>query len=94
MSEPARLIAPEKRGEDFDVTLRPQSLDEFTRRKAQQYDELAAEVAHMQEQYAQDLYSVRSEYEERLEQVATLIGSKDIPTSREVVIAAEVRIEG
>jgi Holliday junction DNA helicase RuvB len=30
MSEPARLIAPEKRGEDFDVTLRPQSLDEFT----------------------------------------------------------------
>jgi Holliday junction DNA helicase RuvB len=30
MSEPARLIAPDKRGEDFDVTLRPQSLDEFT----------------------------------------------------------------
>jgi len=30
MSEPARLISPEKRGEDLDVTLRPQSLDEFT----------------------------------------------------------------
>ncbi|NTG08444.1 Holliday junction branch migration DNA helicase RuvB [Rhizobium rhizogenes] len=30
MSEAARLISPEKRGEDLDVTLRPQSLDEFT----------------------------------------------------------------
>ncbi len=30
MSEPARLITPEKRGEDIDTTLRPQSLDEFT----------------------------------------------------------------
>lgn len=30
MSEAARLIAPEKRGEDLDATLRPQSLDEFT----------------------------------------------------------------
>ena len=30
MSEPARLISPEKRGEDIDATLRPQSLDEFT----------------------------------------------------------------
>ncbi|MQW97518.1 Holliday junction branch migration DNA helicase RuvB, partial [Sinorhizobium fredii] len=30
MTEAARLIAPEKRGEDLDATLRPQSLDEFT----------------------------------------------------------------
>ncbi|MBO9099365.1 MULTISPECIES: Holliday junction branch migration DNA helicase RuvB [Rhizobium] len=30
MTEPARLITPEKRGEDLDTTLRPQSLDEFT----------------------------------------------------------------
>ena len=30
MSDAARLISPEKRGEDLDVTLRPQSLDEFT----------------------------------------------------------------
>jgi Holliday junction DNA helicase RuvB len=30
MSEPARLLTPEKRGEDIDTTLRPQSLDEFT----------------------------------------------------------------
>ncbi|WP_457659439.1 hypothetical protein [Sinorhizobium medicae] len=30
MSEAARLIAPEKRGEDVDATLRPQTLDEFT----------------------------------------------------------------
>ncbi|MDW5314858.1 Holliday junction branch migration DNA helicase RuvB [Rhizobium sp. PL01] len=30
MSEEQRLIAPEKRGEDLDTTLRPQSLDEFT----------------------------------------------------------------
>ncbi|MFB2605396.1 AAA family ATPase, partial [Rhizobium phaseoli] len=30
MSEPARLISPEKRGEDLEMTLRPQSLDEFT----------------------------------------------------------------
>ena len=30
MSETARLITPEKRGEDLDTTLRPQSLDEFT----------------------------------------------------------------
>jgi Holliday junction DNA helicase RuvB len=30
MSEAARLISAEKRGEDLDVTLRPQSLDEFT----------------------------------------------------------------
>jgi len=30
MTEPARLITPEKRGEDLDTALRPQSLDEFT----------------------------------------------------------------
>ncbi|MBP1858997.1 Holliday junction branch migration DNA helicase RuvB [Rhizobium herbae] len=30
MSEEQRLITPEKRGEDLDTTLRPQSLDEFT----------------------------------------------------------------
>ena len=30
MTEETRLISPEKRGEDLDVTLRPQSLDEFT----------------------------------------------------------------
>ncbi|MDQ0321774.1 Holliday junction DNA helicase RuvB [Pararhizobium capsulatum DSM 1112] len=30
MNDPARLISPEKRGEDIDTTLRPQSLDEFT----------------------------------------------------------------
>src|ERR1041384_5622705 len=30
MPEPARLISAEKRGEDLDTTLRPQSLDEFT----------------------------------------------------------------
>ncbi|MDW9434781.1 Holliday junction branch migration DNA helicase RuvB [Sinorhizobium meliloti] len=30
MSEAARLIAPEKRGEDLDATMRPQTLDEFT----------------------------------------------------------------
>ncbi len=30
MTEAARLISPEKRGEDIDTTLRPQSLDEFT----------------------------------------------------------------
>ncbi len=30
MSEEQRLIAPEKRGEDLDTTLRPQTLDEFT----------------------------------------------------------------
>jgi holliday junction DNA helicase RuvB len=30
MTEPARLITPDKRGEDLDTTLRPQSLDEFT----------------------------------------------------------------
>ena len=30
MSEAPRLITPEKRGEDLDTTLRPQSLDEFT----------------------------------------------------------------
>ncbi len=30
MTEPARLISSEKRGEDLDVALRPQSLDEFT----------------------------------------------------------------
>ncbi|EAU41302.1 holliday junction DNA helicase protein [Fulvimarina pelagi HTCC2506] len=29
MSETSRLIAPEKRGEDIDMTLRPQALDEF-----------------------------------------------------------------
>ncbi len=30
MSDDSRLIAPDKRGEDIDMTLRPQSLDEFT----------------------------------------------------------------
>ncbi|MET0748108.1 MAG: Holliday junction branch migration DNA helicase RuvB, partial [Rhizobium sp.] len=30
MTEPARLITPDKRGEDLDTTLRPQTLDEFT----------------------------------------------------------------
>jgi holliday junction DNA helicase RuvB len=30
MSDAARLITPEKRGEDIDTTLRPQSLDDFT----------------------------------------------------------------
>ncbi len=30
MSDENRLITPEKRGEDLDTTLRPQSLDEFT----------------------------------------------------------------
>lgn len=30
MSDTARLISPDKRGEDIDTTLRPQSLDEFT----------------------------------------------------------------
>jgi holliday junction DNA helicase RuvB len=30
MSEEQRLITPEKRGEDLDTTLRPQTLDEFT----------------------------------------------------------------
>ncbi|WP_075291322.1 Holliday junction branch migration DNA helicase RuvB [Pararhizobium arenae] len=30
MNDPARLVTPEKRGEDIDTTLRPQSLDEFT----------------------------------------------------------------
>ena len=30
MSETDRLISPDKRGEDVDATLRPQSLDEFT----------------------------------------------------------------
>jgi Holliday junction DNA helicase RuvB len=30
MSDPARLITPEKRGEDIDATLRPQTLDDFT----------------------------------------------------------------
>ncbi len=30
MSDAARLIAPEKRGEDLDATMRPQTLDEFT----------------------------------------------------------------
>lgn len=30
MSEPSRLIGAEKRGEDVDTTLRPQSLDDFT----------------------------------------------------------------
>jgi Holliday junction DNA helicase RuvB len=30
MTDAARLITPEKRGEDLDTTLRPQSLDEFT----------------------------------------------------------------
>jgi Holliday junction DNA helicase RuvB len=30
MSDPARLISPDKRGEDADISLRPQSLDDFT----------------------------------------------------------------
>ena len=30
MTDAARLITPEKRGEDLDATMRPQSLDEFT----------------------------------------------------------------
>ncbi|WP_438751919.1 Holliday junction branch migration DNA helicase RuvB [Pararhizobium sp. O133] len=30
MTDATRLIAPEKRGEDLDTTLRPQTLDEFT----------------------------------------------------------------
>lgn len=30
MSDAARLITPEKRGEDVDTTMRPQSLDDFT----------------------------------------------------------------
>ncbi len=30
MTDAARLITPEKRGEDLDTTLRPESLDEFT----------------------------------------------------------------
>ncbi|TCD15442.1 Holliday junction branch migration DNA helicase RuvB [Oricola cellulosilytica] len=30
MSEPARLITPDKRGEDADAPLRPQTLDDFT----------------------------------------------------------------
>ncbi len=30
MTDAARLITPEKRGEDLDTTLRPQTLDEFT----------------------------------------------------------------
>ncbi len=30
MSDPARLISPDKRGEDVEQSLRPQSLDEFT----------------------------------------------------------------
>ena len=34
MSDPARLISPEKRGEDVDVALRPQTLDDFTGQKA------------------------------------------------------------
>ena len=29
MISPARLISPDKRGEDADVTLRPQTLDDF-----------------------------------------------------------------
>ncbi len=34
MTDPARLITPEKRGEDVDTTLRPQSLAEFVGQKA------------------------------------------------------------
>ncbi|MAZ16030.1 MAG: Holliday junction branch migration DNA helicase RuvB [Ahrensia sp.] len=34
MSDTARLISPEKRGEDVDVALRPQTLDDFTGQKA------------------------------------------------------------
>ena len=30
MDEPSRLISPDKRGEDADVALRPQTLDDFT----------------------------------------------------------------
>ncbi|MFZ2101704.1 MAG: Holliday junction branch migration DNA helicase RuvB [Oricola sp.] len=30
MSDPARLISPDKRGEDMDIALRPQTLDDFT----------------------------------------------------------------
>ncbi|MCB1427176.1 MAG: Holliday junction branch migration DNA helicase RuvB, partial [Notoacmeibacter sp.] len=30
MTEPDRLISADKRGEDFDATLRPQTLDDFT----------------------------------------------------------------
>ena len=30
MSDPARLIDPEKRGEDAEASLRPQTLDDFT----------------------------------------------------------------
>ncbi len=30
MTDTSRLISPEKRGEDLDTALRPQSLDEFT----------------------------------------------------------------
>jgi Holliday junction DNA helicase RuvB len=30
MSDPARIIGPEKRGEDADASLRPQTLDDFT----------------------------------------------------------------
>ena len=30
MSDAARLISSEKRGEDIDTTLRPQTLDDFT----------------------------------------------------------------
>jgi Holliday junction DNA helicase RuvB len=34
MTQPARLISPEKRGEDADVGLRPQSLEEFVGQQA------------------------------------------------------------
>ena len=34
MNQPARLISPEKRGEDAEVGLRPQTLDEFVGQKA------------------------------------------------------------
>lgn len=34
MSEAERLISAEKRGEDFDITMRPQSLDDFVGQKA------------------------------------------------------------
>ncbi|MCP8894203.1 Holliday junction branch migration DNA helicase RuvB [Shinella daejeonensis] len=33
MSEPNRLLSPEKRGEDIDTALRPQTLDDFTGQK-------------------------------------------------------------
>jgi len=33
MSDPSRLISAEKRGEDFDTSLRPQTLDEFVGQK-------------------------------------------------------------